>query len=87
MCKDPALQGVPSSTYQTRYLISEIVEQGALKKISECLGLPDEDSAFETYKTSKCLKAEYVLLFCTQETMSQNQPCFLLKHKKLYVCD
>lgn len=32
MGKDPALQGAPSSTYQAKYLISVITEQGVLKK-------------------------------------------------------
>lgn len=51
MRKDPALQEVPSSAYQARYLVSVIIKNGVLKTFSECLGPTDGESAFETYKT------------------------------------
>lgn len=68
-----------------------------MKTFSEFLGPADEESAIETYKTCKGLKPVYVLLLCTQEamsqnqpyflTMSQNQPYFLIKYESLYVGD
>lgn len=53
------------------------MEKGILKKkiLSVWVHLM-WNSAFETCKTSKCLKPEHVLLFCMQETMSQNHPLF-----------
>lgn len=83
MCKDLALQEVPGSVYQARYLVSVVVEHHLLKTFSECSGPAGGESASETYKTCKGLKPEYTLLLCTQETTSQNPPYFLLKHKRL----
>lgn len=72
---------------QARYLISVITEQGVLKKILSTWVHLMGSHHLRPIKPLKCLKPEHVLLFCTQETMSQNQPCFLLKHKNLYVYD
>jgi len=87
LCNDAALQEVPSSTYQDRYLVSVIAEHGVLKIFSESLGPTGGESVFETYKTCKGLKLGYMLLLGTQETMSQKQPYFVLKHMRLCVGD